>query len=608
MDKMDSEHSGEKVLNKLEEFHKHQKELEWQRRRKRNTEVDHLISQLADPKMAEKLRVYRLVEEQFDYIETEIEKQVKAEIEAKKKALKKPTQTKDLKKSEIKSPGKLLQKAKQLRQELAQELETDEPPEPIRDNLKRIQEDRKLRSKEKLLSRSVRGPVEKVVYQPTKIDRIPFNPVLNKKKPPKKVQSNPITMLSKPIVRDLTEQERKDLMPRNNVGYVAFEHNNEDEPDNKPGHVLSAHSLGGINISPMPCMILQQPKTNANVKIINEIYEKIDEKEEISIVEAKSFEPVHDLDLTPSEVEDQVSDEKLDKGKLVEEIKTLVQNDGVLEITLGQNEEQINEEEEDNYSDDFEDNNHEELLKEFIPKVMAMGDFTENDSVTGRLSTITEVTSQATSVENSKKEQALEEGPLSSSSKSSSIITSPIHRPPKTEDTPDHIDTHEEDSLAKLSLSEGPIIPSEDSSNIPSLAKDPYSMISNAGDQVIQPKPTSRADHIDMTTTVPDLDLTPSEQISIPKHHATSSSSSAVASSSTSISLQMSSFTNTESEFSEGQVLVLRQLTSEGEINISEEDTKEIHQRKMFSSNSDLSLSFKDSLEDGKLSTEEGEA
>ena len=58
------------------------------------------------------------------------------------------------------------------------------------------------------------------------------------------------------------------------------------------------------------------------------------------------------------------------------------------------------------------------------------------------------------------------------------------------------------------------------------LAKDPYSMISNAGDQVILPKPTSRADHIDMTTTVPDLDLTPSEQISIPKHHATSSSSS----------------------------------------------------------------------------------
>ena len=71
----------------------------------------------------------------------------------------------------------------------------------------------------------------------------------------------------------------------------------------------------------------------------------------------------------------------------------------------------------------------------------------------------------------------------------------------------------------------------------------------------------------------------------------------------------MSSFTNTESEFSEGQVLVLRQLASEGEINISEEDdTKEIHQRKMFSSNSDLSLSFKDSLEEGKLSTEEGEA
>ena len=86
---MESDDGSEKVLNKLEEFHKHQKELAWQRRKKRNTEVDQLISQLADPKVAEKLRIYRLVEDQFDFIESEVEKEVKAELEAKKRALKK---------------------------------------------------------------------------------------------------------------------------------------------------------------------------------------------------------------------------------------------------------------------------------------------------------------------------------------------------------------------------------------------------------------------------------------------------------------------------------------------------------------------------------------
>ena len=43
---------AEKALNHLEEFHKKQKEMEWDRRKKRNAEVDELISQLGDPKVA----------------------------------------------------------------------------------------------------------------------------------------------------------------------------------------------------------------------------------------------------------------------------------------------------------------------------------------------------------------------------------------------------------------------------------------------------------------------------------------------------------------------------------------------------------------------------
>jgi hypothetical protein len=42
-------------------------------------------SQLGDPKVAEKLRIYRLVEDQFTHIEAEVEREVLAEIESKKK-------------------------------------------------------------------------------------------------------------------------------------------------------------------------------------------------------------------------------------------------------------------------------------------------------------------------------------------------------------------------------------------------------------------------------------------------------------------------------------------------------------------------------------------
>ena len=76
---------AEKALNKLEEFHRKQKNLEWERRKKRNQEVDQLISQLGDPKVAEKLRIYRLVEDQFTHIEAKVEREVLAEIETKKK-------------------------------------------------------------------------------------------------------------------------------------------------------------------------------------------------------------------------------------------------------------------------------------------------------------------------------------------------------------------------------------------------------------------------------------------------------------------------------------------------------------------------------------------
>ena len=614
--------ASERALNRLEQFHKNQKELENQRRKKRNVEVDQLISQLADPKVAEKLRIYRLVEEQFDHIETEVEKQVKAEIEAKKKAKKQPLQHhKEPPKSSIaKSPAKLLEKARKLRMELAQELETDEPPEPLKGNLKRLEEERKIKAKEKLLSRSVRGPVEKVVYQPKKIDQIPTKPLnLIKaksqvgKKLPKKNQTSPIVMLSKPIVRDITDQERRDLTPKRNVGYVAFEHN-EEEVEEKKSSILSAHTLGGINISPIPNILFQPKKPTPNVKIVHEIFSGKEDEEatkepteshEALEESAKSIDEIDSETSTKSRKEVETVQERKPTDDTIETLVQKVETTEPIEVKVDEVEEY--------YSDDFEEDNAEDILKEFIPKVIAMRDFADEDSVaSGRLSTILEVTSQAaTSVENSKKETPLEEGPLSSSSQSSSIITSPIHKPtiqptpaPKQDNTLD-------ESLAKLSLSEGPILaPSDDasiSSFVPELNKDKVSM---SGDQIqlehkALPKPTSNIDQ-NVTSTVPDLDLTASEQSSTAAKNMISSSSSttssAMVSTSPSTSLQMSSFSKTESEFSEGQVLVFRHLTSEGEVNFSEEEAKRVGIMQISSNSEDFTdLSHKDSLEEGEV-------
>ena len=74
-------------------------------------------------------------------------------------------------------------------------------------------------------------------------------------------------------------------------------------------------------------------------------------------------------------------------------------------------------------------NEHDDLLKEFAPKIAAMQEFTD-DSLTDRLSTIPEMPSHATSVEEFHK--VLEQSTRSSSpSKSSSLITSPIQVPVK---------------------------------------------------------------------------------------------------------------------------------------------------------------------------------
>ena len=58
--------------NPMSEFRRIQLELETDRRQRRNKEVDELIRNIGDPRIAEKLRIYRLVEEKFLSVEQQV--------------------------------------------------------------------------------------------------------------------------------------------------------------------------------------------------------------------------------------------------------------------------------------------------------------------------------------------------------------------------------------------------------------------------------------------------------------------------------------------------------------------------------------------------------
>jgi hypothetical protein len=58
--------------NPMSEFRRIQLELEADRRHRRNKEVDELIKNIGDPRIAEKLRIYRLVEEKFSLVEQQV--------------------------------------------------------------------------------------------------------------------------------------------------------------------------------------------------------------------------------------------------------------------------------------------------------------------------------------------------------------------------------------------------------------------------------------------------------------------------------------------------------------------------------------------------------
>ena len=63
---------GHRVDNELLDLRCQQLEAENERRVRRNREVDHLIANISDPRVAQRLRIYQLVEEKFLAVEKQV--------------------------------------------------------------------------------------------------------------------------------------------------------------------------------------------------------------------------------------------------------------------------------------------------------------------------------------------------------------------------------------------------------------------------------------------------------------------------------------------------------------------------------------------------------
>ena len=106
--------------------------------------------------------------------------------------------------------------------------------------------------------------------------------LLRKDKPKTESDQSGIVMLSKPIIRDLSETERNQIhySCKENVGYTVYTHDESTEYDRTK--ILTAHVLNGVNITPE---IKFQP--TLRTKIVEDLHESPNE----SIIIRKDSSP-----------------------------------------------------------------------------------------------------------------------------------------------------------------------------------------------------------------------------------------------------------------------------------------------------------------------------
>ena len=119
-------------------------------------------------------------------------------------------------------------------------------------------------------------------------------------------------MLSKPIIRDLSEAERNQIFHqcKENIGYTVYQHSENEEFDKTK--ILTAHVLNGVNITPEIKF-----QSSLRTKVIEELHESITmEKDSISpTTSSEAFE------IGPSPVCAELNDEEPKKGSLREKFE-----------------------------------------------------------------------------------------------------------------------------------------------------------------------------------------------------------------------------------------------------------------------------------------------
>ena len=190
-------------------------EFEAEKRQKRNAEVDEMIKNMADPKVAEKLRIYRLVEQQFEEIEAQVQKDVVHELHVKKQ----PENKGRLTSNDLQEANRLFQRIDRLKRDFQRDLKEETSPfKPKTDPPKR---------KSKL-----------PVVRPTPVKPKPVKPkpkVTNLPRAPKSAQA-----------------KVKDSQRAGNVALSTFVHTDAvpEQIQHRKTVTLTGHLLQGVDIPP----------------------------------------------------------------------------------------------------------------------------------------------------------------------------------------------------------------------------------------------------------------------------------------------------------------------------------------------------------------------
>merc|ERR1712029_895520 len=176
-----SEDASSPNLDFVASYRRRRAEADALQRRRRNAEVDGLIREMAtDPKVAEKLRIYRMVEEQFQEIESQVHQEVTRDIRQKYQARQNTNEKAPAELSyDVKGANELFKKIDRMKKEATKSGDEKNPFEA------------RARKAELAAGRATKPVVKKPTPKPLPRQR-PSRPPVRKKPPPTTKATQPV--------------------------------------------------------------------------------------------------------------------------------------------------------------------------------------------------------------------------------------------------------------------------------------------------------------------------------------------------------------------------------------------------------------------------------